>query len=329
MSHSPEACSWFPFSDEPLVQGVFYAPGFFDPQVLMPENSFDGKWHLFFHSWIGIHHFVSDSGIDWKPRKMIELGGHSPFIYKEGDKCFLLYEKHAPEVLFPGRKKTGKRRDVESRIEVRTSTDLLIWSKPRILLDSSSVPYAGDYLLHPYISRPQLLKTEAGYRLYFGASHLVLPDTAQKVSRYFGYAESQELTGPYTVGSSAPLIEADPDDRWTNLACGSIRIVQSGKNVYAFRCGVYWDNVRKSTHSALTLMKSEDGLKFSQCMKEPVLLPADSGWAGKYIMSCDVHYRETEKTWYCYFSANGTTGRRKVYESIGLLLGKPAVSSPY
>ena len=321
---SPESCSWFPFSDEPLVQGVAYAPRFCDPQVLLPEQSCDGKWHMFFHSWIGIHHFISDSGIEWEPRKMIELRGHSPFIFTEGEKYYLIYEKHEREVPFVGHKRADGGRETGSRIEIRSSTDLLVWSNSRLILDSTSVPYAGDYLKAPRVSRPQLIKINGVYRLYFGASHLLLPDTRQKVSRYFGYAESKDLFGPYKLPADRPLplIEPMPDDKWSNLGCGSIRIVPCGEDIYAFQCGVYWDPEAKRTHSALTMLKSSDGLKFSRCLEKPILMPSSRGWASSYIMGCDVHYRAVEKNWYCYFSANEEHGRQhSVYESVGLLLG--------
>ena len=84
MKCPPQVCSWFPFSDEPLVHGLGSAPRFCDPQVLMPEQSCDGKWHMFFHSWIGVHHFISDSGIQWEPRRMIEVRGHSARRYSSG-----------------------------------------------------------------------------------------------------------------------------------------------------------------------------------------------------------------------------------------------------
>ena len=36
-----------------------------DPSLLTPDNSHDGKWHLFCHTTFGIHHFASDDGIDF------------------------------------------------------------------------------------------------------------------------------------------------------------------------------------------------------------------------------------------------------------------------
>ena len=80
--------AWFPFSDEPIVKGKFYLPQLSNPQVLLPEESCDGKWHLFVHSWLGVHHFVSDSGIAWEPKNLFEVRAHSPFIYRENENYY-------------------------------------------------------------------------------------------------------------------------------------------------------------------------------------------------------------------------------------------------
>ena len=313
----PSLCSWFPFSDEPLVNGKLYAPKFCDPCILFPEQSCDGKWHMFLHSWIGIHHFISTSGIAWEPDKVIAYRGHSPYIYTENEKYCLVYEIHDRK--FP-LKKGNRENQRYSRIEMITSTDLRIWSKPRLLLDSRNVPYAGDYIKNPRVSRPQLVKADGIYRLYFGASHIVLPETGQKASRYFSCAFSKEITGPYVI-SDEMLGQSDPDDKWTNLGCGSMRIVEHDGRFYAFQCGIYWDDEQKKTHSAIILKQSDDGLDFRQCENNPVLVPAQEGWASSYIMSCDVKYRKEEKCWYCYFSANN--GEKPLSkESIGLLIGK-------
>lgn len=317
-----EKCRWFPFSDEPLLTGKDYAPKFCDPQILLPEQSCDGKWHLFVHSWLGLHHFVSTSGIAWEPRKMIEPRAHSPFIFIENENYYLIYEKHDRNIPFINHRTGEGKGESYSCIEMRTSTDLVTWSKPRLLLDSRTIPFAGDYLKYPRISRPQLIVAGDEYRLYFGASHLVLPDTKQKVSRYFACASAPAITGPYSMAKpERPLIEPDPDDKWSNLGCGSIRVVPCGDYLYAFQCPVHWDAEKKRTSSCLILLKSEDGYVWNRCSDEPILVPAQKGWTSSYIMGCDVHYKADEKCWYCYYSASGNKRLTFKQESIGLLLG--------
>ena len=324
-----EKCRWFPFSDEPLLVGKDYIPKICDPQILLPQQSCDGKWHMFFHSWLGLHHFISSSGIAWEPRKMIEIRGHSPFIFMEDENYYLIYEKHDRNIPFVSRRTGEGKRDSYSCIEMRTSTDLVTWSKPRLLLDGRTIPFAGDYLRYPRISRPQLIRAGDEYRLYFGASHLVLPDTKQKVSRYFGCVSSSSLTGPYRMTRpDQPLLEPIPDDRWSNLGCGSIRVIPCGDVLYAFQCPVYWDSAKKRTSSCMLLLKSEDGYQWERCSNEPILVPSERGWASSYIMGCDVHYKADEKCWYCYFSASGNRKFMFKMESIGLLIGSVPEKKP-
>ncbi|MCR4676358.1 MAG: hypothetical protein K5634_03910 [Sphaerochaetaceae bacterium] len=327
MTGQLEKLTWFPFSDEPVISPLRFVPQFCDPQVIMPSQAVDGRWHMFFHSWIGVHHFVSDSGIAWEPARVIVFRGHYPSIYIEGDSYHLLYETH--DSRFSGNRSERKEAGRGSRIEMRTSTDLVTWSKPRLLLKATDVPYAKDYISSPGVSRPQIIKFGDTYRLYFGASHLSLPDSGQKASRYFGYAVAKDLKGPYLVTSQKPLIECSPDSRWRNLATGGIRLVETKEALYGFQCGIYWDEKTRKTGSAMILLKSEDGLNFRVCREEPILVPSSRGWASSYIMGCDVRYENNEKCWYCYFSANGkdAIGLNRFFkkqEAVGLLIGAVA-----
>lgn len=319
---SPETSSWYSFIDEPLVNGLDYAPRFSSPQIIMPSQSCDGKWHMFFHSWIGIHHFISDSGIAWQPRKMIEFRGHCPFIFIDGDIYCLLYEKHNRNIPVIEQKRSDDKNEGFSRIEMRTSTDLLSWSKPRILLDSRDVPAAKDYLKNPRLSNPQLFKVGNEYRLYFGASLVNIEDTGHKFPRYFGFASSSDILGHYSVeGFNDTVLEPDGNDRWTNLATGTVRLILTENGFYAFQCGVFFDEEKKHSSSALHILHSGDGKKFKRITEKPIMVPAQEGWARGYITGCDVHYKEEEKCWYCYFSANTGSSGLYYFESIGLLIG--------
>lgn len=302
----PQDCSWFPFSDEPLLTGNIAIPKWSDPYVIMPERSCDNKWHMFVHSWIGIHHFVSTSGIAWDHGRVVIYNAHSPFVYRENEKFYLVYEKHDKD---------------SSKIEMITSTNLETWSRPRSLLDGKEIPFAKDYISSSRLSHPQLFKFDGKYRLYFGASHIVLPQTKLKIARYFSCAESDSLSNSFTlIRTDKPLLEADPDDKWTNLGCGSIKLIDCKDSFYAFQCGVYWDEKDKQTHGAMTILKSSDGINFEKARKEPILVPSEKGWTKGYITSCDVHYREEEKCWYCYFGANDSESPVSK-ESVGLMIG--------
>ncbi|MGE4452892.1 MAG: hypothetical protein AB7D92_00030 [Sphaerochaeta sp.] len=318
--------SWYPFSDEPVIRSIWYMPRLCDPFFLFPEESPDGKWHLFGHTWVGIEHFISENGISWEPRKMVALRGHSPSIYQEDGVYYLIYEKHNASLpnLRKGRFKRKEQEKVKySRFEMCSSSDLVLFSEPKIILDSREISFSSEGLKRPRISRPQIIKDSAGYRLYFGASHLLLPDTKQKTSRYFALALGSTIEGPYALANEGdPLLSPDPDDAYRSMAVGSIKVLPAQDGYIAFECAMYWDKARSRTASVLIQLESSDGITFKPSFRSPVLVPPTTGWASRYIVSCDVHYKKEEACWYCYYSANSKQGYYPVKESIGLLLGK-------
>ncbi|NCD05584.1 MAG: hypothetical protein EOL97_05650 [Spirochaetia bacterium] len=323
--------SWYPFIDEPILEAKLHIPRLCDPTFIMPEDSPDNNWHLFAHNWIGIQHYISNNGLDWQPKKMIELRGHSPFIFFNKGLWYLIYEKHdsTPDNLaWKEIKAKNKNKISRSRIEICHTLDMISFSKPQILLDSKDVPFANTRLKKPRLSRPQLFYDEKlGYRLYFGASHILMNDTKQKATLYFSMASSKSLLGPYLVqNDNKPLIGPDADNKFRNLATGSIRIVPVKEGGYiALECAFGWDKDNNKSISSLIQLESEDGILWKESQRKPILSLPKSGWASRYITSCDVRYMEDDYCFYCYFSAN-----RKykigpfsyVKESLGLLLGK-------
>ena len=131
-----------------------------------------------------------------------------------------------------------------------------------------------------------------------------------------------QTEGPYRINHE-PLIEIEPDSKYRNLAVGSVRIVPCSDGMAGLECAFFYDREKNKSSSALLLLTSEDGLKWS----EPKLIQkcAEDGWAGRYITSVDLRYMDNEDTWYCYYSANNIVkekGIKYVKESLGLLLGK-------
>ena len=56
---------WSSYSEWAIWQSPWYEMRLSAPAVLLPEDSPDGLWHLFAHSWMGIEHYSSPSGFDW------------------------------------------------------------------------------------------------------------------------------------------------------------------------------------------------------------------------------------------------------------------------
>lgn len=309
---------WYSFNDEPVAtRGSLLIPRLSDPSFLLPDESPDALWHLFAHTWQGVEHYVSSSGLEWKREHLVFFRGHSPFIYKEGNVYYLLYEIHDTE-----RKRGRKEKLTGSRIMMSSSSDLSLWSEPRMILDARSVLRSAYRGGKPRVSRPQLVRWNDRYRLYFGAGETRIYDTGQKASAFFMMAESSSLDGPYTI-SEKPLLIPDGESLHRNLAVGSVRIIPLSDALAAIECAYYYDQPRRRSRSAMILMTSDDGISWQD--DSIIQLSPEEGWASRCITSCDARYKENEETWYCYYSANAVDRSLRVpyvKESLGLLLGR-------
>ena len=202
---------WYSFNDEPIATRG--ALKLCDPAYLLPEESPDGLWHMFAHTWIGLEHFTSTSGLEWRREHLVTWRAHSPFIFREGGTYWLFYEIHDRTTF------SSKSEDSisASRIMVISSNDLMLWSKPKLVLDSTKIKRA-QYKDGPVrVSRPQLIEWEGRYRLYFGAGETRMYDTRQKTTARLMYAESDYLDKEWRVNPE-PLLEIEPDSEYRNLA---------------------------------------------------------------------------------------------------------------
>ncbi len=310
-----EKAYWYSFSDEPiLTRGSLRLC---DPSYILPEESPDGLWHMFAHTWVGLEHLTSTSGLEWKRQHIIVMRGHSPFIFREGSIYYLFYETHSRTTLNKNKDSYLK----SSRIMVTTSTDLQLWSEPKLVLDSTKITRAQYKDGNVRISRPQIIEKGGVYRLYFGAGETRMYDTGQKATARLMYAESDFLDHDYRVNPE-PILDIDGDDEYRNLAVGSVHIVQCSDGVAAFECVYAYDKKRNKSTTNILLLTSTDGVDFK--FNKVIQPTPESGWASRYITSLDVRYKESEKSWYCYYSANGIKKYwifSRVKESLGLLLG--------
>ncbi len=311
-----ENAYWYSFNDEPiLTHGAFRLC---DPAYLLPEESPDGLWHMFAHTWIGVEHLTSTSGLEWKREHLIVARGHSPFIFKEGNTYYLFYEIHNRTSYF----RKNDNSVSSSRIMVTSTTDFLLWSEPKTVLDSMKITRAQYRDGEVRISRPQIIETGGIYRLYFGSGETRIYDTGQKATARLMYAESDYLDQGYRVNPE-PLLDIDGDDRYRNLATGSVHILQCSDGVAAFECAYCYDTEKKKSTTNILLLTSKDGINFT--FNKVIQKTPEEGWASRYITALDVRYKESEESWYCYYSANGyrkKMGIPFVKESLGLLLGK-------
>ena len=312
-----ESSGWYSFNDEPVEGSSLIAPRLSDPTILLPAESPDGRWHMFCHTWLGVHHYTSSSGFNWHHEKLLFWRGHSPCIYREGSLYYLLYENHDKEW---GRKKDITKKG--SRILISSSSDLITWSEPRIILEAETVSYASYREGYPRVARPQLIEWEGRYILYFGVGEARMFDTGQKTSVKFSCATAEFIEGPYKV-QKEPLLTIDPLSETRNLAVGSIRIVPCSDRIAAVECSYIYDREKNRSRSLMLLLSSTDGFTFET--EKVMQTQPETGWSSRAITACDLKYMEEDSTWYCYYSANGPADGRIpiIREYLGLLLGKP------
>ncbi len=309
--------SWYVFSDEPVESSPWYMPRLTHPAFLLPEESPDGLWHLFAHTWVGIQHYISTSGLTWEPQHIVFMRGHAPCIFKEGQIYYLIYENHNRNYEY--KKKRGE--STKSRILISSSTDLKLWSEPKVLLESEKIPYASHFS-SSRLSRPQLVMWEGKYRLYFGASLMKLFDSREKTIVYLSYAEAERIDGPYVV-KETPVLAPDLESNTNNLAVGSCKIIPCSDGLATLSCSFFYDKTDNKSHSALFLLTSKNGDDWK--VEKKIMDTPSSGWASGYLSSADCVFKADENTWYCYFSAFEHKTNFFLYfekESLGLLLGK-------
>lgn len=314
--HSLDDIYWYSFNDEPIATGNPYiTPRLSDPAFLLPDESPDALWHLFVHTWRGIEHYTSTSGLEWKHEHLVFLRASSPFIYKEGSVYYMLFETHSRLSRSKGESSDS------SRIMLSSSSDLALWSQPRKILDSADVQHSSWRGGRQMVSRPQLIQWEGRYRLYFGAGEAVMYDSRERTAASLMVAESYYIEGPYDIADDI-VMSPDPDGKYMNLATGSVRIMPCSDAIAAVCCTRFYDSVARRSRSVMLLSHSADGFSFDE--PEIMQTTPDTGWASGYITSCDLRYKENEGTWYCYYSADGYPDSRLPIrrESLGLLLGR-------
>lgn len=85
---------WEEYQKNTLINPTFPSPVIADPTFLSPEETPDKRWHLFAHSILGIHHFISSDGIKWERLKgIVVLKSLRPYLFKENNLFYLFYEK--------------------------------------------------------------------------------------------------------------------------------------------------------------------------------------------------------------------------------------------
>jgi hypothetical protein len=307
--------SWSLRGGGPIIHPPFLSPVIADPSVLLPEEAPDGRWHLFAHAVHGMYHYAGDDGVSWGKPRLLFRHAMRPFIFHERGTYYLFCERyrkfHIYLSMLPLR--------WLSRIEARTSTDLVTWSGPVTVLEPS-LDWHRDGRLGDSVSNPCLVKTGDDYVLYFSSSLVRVEDCGFNEPKYIGRARSRSVTGPY-VSSPAPMLSPSPAVSWCNLGCGSVKVMPLADGYAAFQNGIYVDGVTGRSGSAIYLLLSPDGNTWDRAGARPVLTPSE-GWMRSHIYACAPALLPGGKEIYLYFNARDDWHWTKGKERIGLLVGR-------
>ncbi|EMN54701.1 hypothetical protein LEP1GSC089_1979 [Leptospira interrogans serovar Autumnalis str. LP101] len=125
---------WKLYPQNPILKSPCFTPLIADPSLILNTESPDGKFHLFCHTLFGIHRYESNNGFKWNSGKLLFRHGMRPFVYKENNIFYLLYERYTPFQIVFSWFSSWK---WNSHIEIRTSKDLKTWSFPKKILEPS------------------------------------------------------------------------------------------------------------------------------------------------------------------------------------------------
>ncbi len=301
-----EKVVWNDYPGNPLIEPRWPEWMIADPTVLTPDDSPDGRWHLFANSLLGVHHFAGRDGVEWKYLRKVGPMGMRPFVRRHGGVYFLFYEKFDPPPF-------------RSNIVVRRSDDLKKWSDEKTAL-SGSLPWHKSGIFKTR-GNPCAVLWKDEYLLFYSAGVVFLKDCMFFEPRHIGVARAASIEGPY-VPDAEPIISPGPAGEFHNLGAGAIKVVADEENgvLWGFNNGIYIDAENKS-RSAILLIKSTDGVAWTPVGGgRPILKPEAGGWKRALVYALDVRLIGNEA--YLYYNARDGWFIGK--ERIGLAIGREA-----
>ncbi len=276
LAHTPASsvlCQWTDYPGDPVLAPPGQ-PIIGDPTVLAPEESPDGRWHLFAWEYAGIVHYASPDGIAWTLLDMpFKIGTARPNLFKEGSVYHLLFDKFS-QIVMPQ----------ASTIQISESTDLMNWSDPVTILEPS-LPWEME--TQNTVGNAFVLARDGQYWLYYSAAGVLLPDTGYTEPKYIGLARATNLHGPYTK-QPQPLLTPASNVAWRNMGAGAMKLLgdQYAGRWVAMENGIYADDAGAS-HSALQVLESTDGVAWSEACPAPPLAPTGTGWKKAFVYASD------------------------------------------
>ncbi len=280
-----------------------------DPSLLTPENSHDGKWHMFFHTTFGIFHFDSSDGINFRKAQKITGRAMRPNINRIDGRYYLFFERTRP--LFFNALNVVNAVKWKSEIYVTESSDLFDWTDPKPAVTNTRDFENSERGMS--ISNPFLLRENGINRLYYSCGLTFIKDCGFCEPTHISYAESKNINCGY-VSAEKPLISPDKNNPYLNLCSGCLKVYKLRDGYIGIQNGLYEKNGK--SHSAIILLTSKDGLKFDFCkmLVEPAM-DGEKDWMKQFVYAS--HLVKHKNTLRLYFNARNTSNMIKGRECIG------------
>ena len=297
------------FENNPIIKNPPSSFVIADPSVLTPDVSHDGKWHLFCHTFFGVHHYISDDGISFNKVQKIAKRAMRPNINYIDGKYYLFYERTRPPVI---NALTLIGFKWKSEIYCTESSDLKNWSEPYLVLGNTRDFENDEH--GSALSNPFLLNINGVNRLYYSCGQTFKKDCGVCEPRHITFAESKEISKHYTA-RTAPIISPDKNIPWLNLCSGCLKVYRLMDCYIGLQNGIFEKDGK--SHSAIMLLKSDDGEKFE--FVRSFLTPQKCGksnWMAQYVYACCLTYYEGKLR--LYFNARNVANNLTGRESIGV-----------
>ena len=285
-----------------------------DPSLLTPNNCYDGKWHMFFHTNLGVYQFISDDGINFVKKQKVVNRAMRPNINRIGDTYYLFYER--TRSLLANALNVVNAVRWKSEIYVVESSDLVNWSKPKLVIANTrdfEVSERGTALSNPFF-----LQENGMNRLYYSCGMTYIDDCKFCEPTHINYAESKDITSGY-VSSVKPIISPDKNNKYLNLCSGCLKVYKLSDGYIGIQNGIYEEDGK--SHSAIFLLTSQDGLdfKFEKMLIEPCVVDGKD-WMKQFVYAS--HLVKYKNTLRLYFNARDISNPIKGRECIGFAEAK-------
>lgn len=286
--------NWRDLPSNPVVNfvagdGVRTAVG--DPTVLTP-GQFDEQWHLFCHGFPCdtyfpyLFHFTSDDGEKWSLLRKQPMNVNPTYLFRDRSKWILYFSVSL--FMEPGaREKYG----ASNIVRAIWSDDLEHWSKP-IDVQLPTLDWEREHSLYMpdcvQLRNPCMIRLPNGrYRLYYSAGTVKLHDCGYEEPKYISFAEGPTPFGPFEKYGQ-PIIVPDPKLPHRNYGAGAIKVFGCGDGYLGLYNSIYVDE-KGCSRSAINLIVSDDGIRWTEADYNPIILPTDDGgWKSTLVYQLDL-----------------------------------------